>query len=79
VTEDASPYPHHVVQKPRKRADHVDVADFTMLVRVPGQPSAVRAFTDADTDEAHRYAADTGGTIVPLHNPAAMSTMPTET
>lgn len=36
VTEYASPYPHHLVQKPRKRANPVDVADLTK--RSPRRP-----------------------------------------
>lgn len=55
-----------VRQAPRRRDDTALVSDFTMLVRVPGQPAAVRAFTDDEQDEAHRYAAATGGIIVPL-------------
>ena len=69
VTENASPHPHHVVQKPRKRTTPVEVADFTMLVKVPGQPEAIRAFTADEADEARKYAADTGGTVVPLPLP----------
>jgi hypothetical protein len=58
-----------VRQSPRKRADDVRVADFTLLVRVPGQPAAVRVFTDDQADEAAKYAADRGGVIVPLPLP----------
>lgn len=36
------------------------VADFTLLVRVEGQPAAVRVFTDDEADEAAQYAARTG-------------------
>lgn len=67
MTADA--HPHHTVQKPRRRTEPVDVTDFTMLVRVPGQPDAIRAFTDAENAEAHQYAAETGGTVVPLPLP----------
>lgn len=67
MTEDA--HPHHTVQKPRRRTELVDVADFTMLVRVPGRPDAIRAFTDAEEPEAHQYAADGGGVLVPLPLP----------
>lgn len=69
VVTEAAPSPHHVVQKPRRRTEAVTVADFTMLVRVPGQPAAVRAFTDTEADEARQYAAATGGTVVPLPLP----------
>lgn len=64
VTEDSSP--HHVVQKPRKRTDAVEIADFTMLVRVPGRPEALCVFTDAEIGEANRYAAETGGAVLTL-------------
>ena len=45
----------------RRRTDKV--SDFTLLVRVPGQPAAVRAFTGAEAAEASEYAAATGGTV----------------
>lgn len=64
MTADA--HPHHVVQKPRKRTEALTVADITMLVRVPGRPQEIRAFTDAEESEARQYAANTGGTVVPL-------------
>lgn len=47
----------------------MQVSDFTMVVHVPGQPAAVRVFTDDEQDEAHGYAAATGGTVVPLPLP----------
>lgn len=56
-------------QAPPRRSDTVQVSDFTMLVHVPGQPAAVRVFTDDEQDEAHGYAAATGGTVVPLPLP----------
>lgn len=55
-----------VRQTPRKRTGAGSVADFTMLVRVPGKPAAVRAYTDEERDEADRYAAECGGVVVPL-------------
>lgn len=67
MTEPGDPSPHHVTQKPRKRAGQVTVADFTLLVRVPGSPGAVRVFT-----EAAGYAAEVGGSVMalPLAAPA---------
>ena len=59
----------HVRQTPRKRTGEAQIADFTMLVRVPGQPAAVRVFTDAERAAADTYAAATGGTVVPLPLP----------
>lgn len=47
-----------VRQSPRKRAGDVRVSDFTLMVRVPGQPAAIRVLTDDEADEAAKYAAD---------------------
>jgi hypothetical protein len=58
----------HVRQSPRKQAD-LRVADFTLMVRVPGQPAAARVYVDAEHDEAARYAAETGGEALPLPIP----------
>ena len=55
-----------VRQSPRTRSGDVRIADLTMMVRVAGQPAAIRVFTDDEADEAARYAAEVGGTIVPL-------------
>lgn len=59
-------YQHHTRQSRRQRSLDETVADFTMLVRIPGEPAAVRAFTDRERDEANAYAAARGGIIVPL-------------
>ena len=50
-------------RRPRSAAK---LADLTMIVRVPGRPGDVRTFTDADADEAQRYAAEHGSTVEPL-------------
>lgn len=49
------------------------VADFTMMVRVPGRPAAIRVFTEEERTEANDYAAQMGGTVVelPLGGPDA--------
>lgn len=65
MTEDV----HHTRQAPTKRRGDETVADFTLLVRVSGQPATFKAFTDAEQDQAHQHAAATGGTIVPLPLP----------
>lgn len=50
-----------------------------MLVHVPGEPAALRVFTDAEKDEADRYAAGAGGTVVPLPlETLTATTTPTE-
>jgi hypothetical protein len=48
-----------------KRAP-VELADLTLLVVVPGRPEDIRAFTDAEAQDAVDYAAATGGTVQPL-------------
>jgi len=55
VTE-PSPPSRHAPSRPRAA-----IKDLTLLVRVPGRPEDVRAFTDAERDEAAAYAAETGG------------------
>lgn len=40
--------------------------DLTILVRVPGDPTAVRAYTDAESEDAEQYAAEHGGEIISL-------------
>ncbi|AQA06993.1 hypothetical protein BVC93_31340 (plasmid) [Mycobacterium sp. MS1601] len=60
---------HHTRQSPTKRRGDEAVADFTLLVRVPGQPAATKSFTDAEQDQAQQYAEATGGTVVPLPLP----------
>lgn len=42
------------------------VADFTMLVHVPGRPAAVRVYTGHEPEEAKRYACESRGVVVPL-------------
>lgn len=42
------------------------LADLTMIVRVPGRPADVRTFTEAEADEAQRYAAEHGTTVEAL-------------
>jgi hypothetical protein len=68
----------HVRQTPRKRTGEAQIADFTMLVRVPGQPAAVRVYTAAEQGEAARYASEVGGVVVslPLSPPAGYTPDP---
>lgn len=61
------------MQKPRKRTDNAQVSDFTMMVKVPGRPEMIRVFTATEEAEAHQYANDTGGTVVPLPLPSVTS------
>lgn len=55
-----------VRHSPRPRAAGVTVADFTLLVRIPGKPATFRAFTDFERGEAAALAAEVGGTVIPL-------------
>ncbi|MFJ6099116.1 MULTISPECIES: hypothetical protein [Actinomycetes] len=48
-----------------KRA-RANIADLTLIVRVPGRPADVRVFTDAEADDTHKYASTVGGTAEPL-------------
>ena len=40
-----------------------EVSDFSLLVRVPGQPGACRVFTPDEADEAAEYARSSGGAV----------------
>lgn len=51
-------------QAPKRRP--AAVADLTILVRVPGRPEMVRAFTADEYNEAADYAARTGAAIEDL-------------
>ncbi len=44
----------------------VELKDLTLLVTVPGDPQAVRTFTDAQSDDAKTYATETGGMLTRL-------------
>ncbi|SBS78114.1 hypothetical protein MHPYR_500050 [uncultured Mycobacterium sp.] len=58
-----------VRQGPRTRAGNPQIADFTLLVRVPGRPAAARVFTDGEASAAAQYATETGGVVEPLPLP----------
>ena len=53
-------------RRPPARRRDTKVADFTMIVRVPGKPDAARVFTSGEADEAAQYAAANGGAVAPL-------------
>ena len=54
MKDDSAAPPSRV--SPRKRNQSISVADITMLVRVPGKPTAIRAFTDDERELAAEYA-----------------------
>jgi hypothetical protein len=63
VTDPAVPSSHQLPKRPP-----VPVADLALLVRVPGRPDLIRAFTADEQAEADAYAATTGGIIDQLPN-----------
>lgn len=44
----------------------VPITALTMLVAIPGNPAATKAFTDDETEEALHYADEHGGRCDPL-------------
>lgn len=44
----------------------VPLAELSLIVRPPGRPAAIRAFTATESVEAHAYAADTGALVEQL-------------
>jgi hypothetical protein len=52
-------------QSPKRQPARVE--DLELLVRVPGRPDAIRAFTRGEQAEADAYAAALGGSVEPLH------------
>lgn len=54
----------------RSKRPSARIEDLVLLVRVPGRPDAVRAFTAAEQEEAESYAATTGGIVEPLPPPS---------
>lgn len=43
------------------------LSDLSLIVRPPGQPSGVQAYTTDEADEAQRYATETGATVERLN------------
>ncbi|UPG70820.1 hypothetical protein [Gordonia hongkongensis] len=41
------------------KRSRVDITDLTLIVRPPGRPAQIRAFTDAERVEATAYASET--------------------
>jgi hypothetical protein len=58
VTEPSAPSSRQAPKRPPAA-----VADLTLLVRVPGQPDLVQAFTAAEQSDADADAAAVGGII----------------
>ncbi|ADK68891.1 MULTISPECIES: hypothetical protein [Gordonia] len=43
-----------------------ELADLTLIVRPPGRPAQIRAFTDAEQTEARAYATEAGTVVTTL-------------
>jgi hypothetical protein len=46
--------------------DQPPLSEFTSIVRPPGQPAAIRVFTDATRADAEMYASESGAVIETL-------------
>jgi len=51
-------------QRPARSDNNLE--DFTMIVRPPGRPAAIRVFTDVERAEAEVYAMDSDAVVEPL-------------
>lgn len=58
-----------LVQRQKPRGGDVELADLTLIVRPPGRPTEIRAFTDDQRAEAEAYAAEHGVTVESLPFP----------
>lgn len=56
-------------QKPTRPP--ASLADLALIVRPPGDPFGIRAYTDAERIDAEVYAAAVGAAVEPLPRPAA--------
>jgi len=55
--------PDQTASRQSPKRGRVPVSELTMIVRVPGDPAAVQAFTADEHVAAHDYARQTGGTV----------------
>lgn len=53
------------IRVPRRNVG-ATLAELTLLVQVAGNPGLTNAYTDEQAEQARQYAAEHGGTIVPL-------------
>jgi hypothetical protein len=56
-----------MVNRDSPKRPKAQLEDLQLLVRVPGRPEAIRAFTRAEQAAAESYAAMVDGIIEPLH------------
>ena len=55
-----------IASSERPKRVKAPVGSLTLIVRVPGHPAAVQAFTDNERTAAQRYADDVGGNVESL-------------
>jgi hypothetical protein len=56
-----------MVNRESPKRPKAQLEDLELLVRVPGRPDAIRAYTRKEQAEAESYAATVDGRIEPLH------------
>ena len=66
VTEPGEVVRGTIASNDRPKRAKASVGDLTLIVRVPGHPAAVQAFTDNERTAAQRHADDVGGSVEPL-------------
>lgn len=66
VTEPGDTVRGTIASSERPKRSRVSIADLTVLVRVPGHPAAVQAFTDNERTAAQRFADEVGGAVETL-------------
>lgn len=66
MTDPADAAPGSITSSRRPKRSRVDISELTMIVRPPGDPSAVQAFTEAEAAEARQYAAAMDAEVEPL-------------
>ena len=55
-----------IASNDRPKRAKASAKDLTLIVRVPGHPAAVQAFTDNERTAAQRYADEVGGAVESL-------------
>lgn len=64
------------MNRQRPTRSDATLADFTLIVRPPGRPAAIRVFTDAQRADAESYAAANGAVVETLPLPYPPSYRP---
>ena len=66
MTDPIDAAPGSITNSQRPKRSRAAIAELTTIVRPPGNPSAVQAFTAAEAAEAMHYAEATGASVEPL-------------